>query len=56
VLFRSQWFIKEQVEEEASVEDAIGKLKLVSQTEGGLFMLDKDMAARVFTMPIDLTI
>lgn len=51
-----QWFVKEQVEEEASVEDAIGKLKLVSQTEGGLFMLDKDMGARVFTMPIDLVI
>jgi ferritin len=51
-----QWFVKEQVEEEASVEDAIGKLKMINQTEGGLFMLDKDMAARIFTMPIDITI
>lgn len=49
-----QWFVKEQVEEEASAEEVIGKLKLVNQTEGGLFMLDKDMAARVFTMPLDL--
>lgn len=51
-----QWYVKEQVEEEASVADAIGKLKMVEQTSGGIFMLDKDMAARVFTMPIDLTI
>jgi ferritin len=51
-----QWFVKEQVEEEASAEEAVGKVKLVSETPGGMFMLDKDMAARVFTMPLDLTI
>ena len=51
-----QWFVGEQVEEEASVQDVIGKLKMVEQTSGGLFMLDKEMAARVFTMPIWLTI
>lgn len=51
-----QWFVKEQVEEEASAEDAIGKIKLVDQTPGGMFMLDKDLATRVFTMPIDITI
>ncbi|MFH1035540.1 MAG: ferritin [Pseudomonadota bacterium] len=51
-----QWFVKEQVEEEANAEDAVEKLKLVNQTPGGMFMLDKDMAARVFTMPIDLVI
>ena len=51
-----QWFVKEQVEEEASAGEVIGKLNLVNQTSGGMFMLDKDMAARVFTMPLDLTI
>jgi ferritin len=51
-----QWFVKEQVEEEASAEVVIGKIKLVNQTPGGMFMLDKDLAARVFTMPIDVTI
>lgn len=51
-----QWFVKEQVEEEASADEVIGKVKLVDQTPGGMFMLDKDMAARVFTMPIDVTI
>lgn len=49
-----QWFVKEQVEEEASAEDVIGKLKMINQTEGGLFMLDKDLSTRVFTMPIDV--
>ena len=51
-----QWFVKEQVEEESSAEEVIGKIKLVNETPGGMFMLDKDMAARVFTMPIDLII
>jgi ferritin len=51
-----QWFVNEQVEEEASVAEVIGKLKLVKETQGGLFMLDKEMAARVFAMPPGLTI
>ena len=46
-----KWFIDEQVEEEANVADVIAKLKLVDQTPGGAFMLDKDLATRVFTPP-----
>jgi ferritin len=46
-----KWFIDEQVEEEANVADVIAKLKLVDQTPGGAFMLDKDLAVRVFTPP-----
>ena len=45
-----QWFISEQVEEEASVTDAVGKLKLVGDG-GGLFMLDRELGTRVFTPP-----
>jgi len=45
-----QWFIAEQVEEEDSVGDIVGKLKLVGDG-GGLFMLDRDLGARVFTAP-----
>ncbi|EGB13791.1 Ferroxidase [Pseudodesulfovibrio mercurii] len=45
-----QWFISEQVEEEESVGDAVGKLKLVGDG-GGLFMLDRDLGTRVFTPP-----
>jgi len=47
-----KWFIDEQVEEEANVSDVIAKIKLVEQTPGGAFMLDKDLAMRVFTPPV----
>ena len=45
-----QWFVTEQVEELASFSDAVAKVKLVGDG-GGLFMLDRDLAARVFTPP-----
>jgi ferritin len=51
-----QWFVDEQVEEEASVDEIIGKLKMVENTQGGIYMLDKEMGGRVFTMPTWLTI
>ncbi len=47
-----QWFISEQVEEEDSFSDVVGKLKLVGDG-GGLFMLDRDLGARVYTPPAD---
>jgi ferritin len=49
-----QWFVTEQVEEEESVTDVINKLKLVKNDGQGLLMLDKEFAARVFTMPAPL--
>lgn len=45
-----QWFIAEQVEEEDTVGDIVGKLKLVGDG-GGLFMLDRDLGQRIFTAP-----
>ena len=43
-----QWFVTEQVEEEASVQEVIDQLKLVS--DGAmLYQLDKDLGQRVFT-------
>ncbi len=45
-----QWFISEQVEEEDTVGDVVGKLKFVGDG-GGLFMLDRDLSQRVFTPP-----
>jgi len=47
-----KWFIDEQVEEEASVQDVINKLKLVEGNPSALYMLDKEMAVRVFTPPV----
>jgi ferritin len=46
-----QWFISEQVEEEASVNSVVQRLKLAGDNPGHLFMLDRDLSARVFTMP-----
>ena len=46
-----QWFVTEQVEEEATAMEVLGKLEIVSSTAGGLYMLDKEMAGRVFTPP-----
>jgi len=50
-----QWFIAEQVEEEASADAVIQKLKLVERTEGGLFMLDQELAKRPIALPPELT-
>jgi ferritin len=51
-----QWFVDEQVEEEANATDLVGKLTLMQDAPGGLFMLDKDLAARVFTPPVDMVV
>ena len=42
-----QWFVDEQVEEEATLRHIIGKLKLVGKDSSGLFMIDRDLSARV---------
>jgi ferritin len=49
-----QWFINEQVEEEASADEVLQKLKLVDKTEGGLFLLDQEMDKRTFVLPPEL--
>lgn len=46
-----QWFIDEQVEEEANADGIVQQLKLVGDNAGGLFMLDRELGQRVFTPP-----
>jgi len=46
-----QWFVSEQIEEEASANDVVQKLNLLGDETGGLFMLDREMGQRVFTPP-----
>ncbi len=48
------WFVDEQVEEEASVDALIKKLNLIGDSGHGIFMMDKELAARVFNTPVDL--
>ena len=43
------WFVDEQVEEEASMESIVSKLKLIDGKGNGLLMLNKELAARNFT-------
>lgn len=42
------WFVDEQVEEEASVQDILDKLAMFDAKGHGLFMLDKDLGSRAF--------
>ena len=44
-----QWFITEQIEEEASVNLIIAKLKRVKEDGRGLMMIDQELASRTFT-------
>ncbi len=46
-----QWFVTEQVEEEASVNDVAQQLRLIGDDRGGLSPLDRELGQRVFTMP-----
>ena len=41
-----QWFVTEQIEEEANDKEIISKLKLVGEKGSGLFMIDRELAAR----------
>jgi len=46
-----QWFVNEQVEEEASFSEILDKLKLIGDDKRGLFMLDKELGQRIYTPP-----
>ena len=43
-----QWFVDEQVEEEAGVSEIIDHLKMIGCQGNGLYMMDKDFKSRVF--------
>ncbi|SDB21196.1 ferritin [Desulfonatronum thiosulfatophilum] len=46
-----QWFVTEQVEEEASVNSVLQKLKLMGENSGGLFMMDQELSTRAGACP-----
>ncbi len=45
------WFVKEQMEEEKTAEDMIKKMELFGNDSKGLYSLDTEFAARVYTAP-----
>ena len=49
-----QWFVDEQVEEEASADEILQRLKLIGENGNGLFMMDKELTQRTFNPPTDL--
>lgn len=44
-----QWFVDEQVEEEASMSRLLSLIKRVGEQGHGILMLDRELAARTFT-------
>ena len=46
------WYLKEQVEEEASVGGVLATLKLIGDDKNALLLLDKDLATRTFVQPV----
>ncbi len=46
-----QWFVAEQVEEEANAGQILGQLRLIGDHGHGLLMMDRELASRVFTDP-----
>ncbi|MCF7816889.1 MAG: ferritin [Kiritimatiellales bacterium] len=41
-----QWYVSEQVEEEANVNDILAPLRMVGNDKSGLMMIDRQLAAR----------
>ena len=50
-----KWFIDEQVEEEENARALIDSLKMINGNGYGLYMLDKELAARTYTQASPLT-
>lgn len=48
------WFVSEQVEEEETAHNLIDRLKLIAGDGLALYMLDQELAARVFNVPSPL--
>ena len=45
------WFVKEQGEEETNANDLIKKMELFGSDPKGLYMLDNELGARVYSAP-----
>lgn len=48
-----QWFVAEQVEEEESASGVLQKVRMASESKSGLYMLDQELAQRVFHPPAE---
>ncbi len=46
-----QWYVSEQLEEEALARTILDKLKLIGNDNGGMYMFDRDLEASVLAAP-----
>ena len=42
-----QWFINEQVEEEANASQLVSKIKMVGENPSALYLFDQELAKRI---------
>lgn len=47
-----QWYIKEQVEEEANCSEICAKLRLIGDDKHALLLIDQELGARTFVAPV----
>lgn len=50
-----QWYVTEQVEEESNDNEIIAQLKIIRDDPQGLMMLDRELAARITTVPTEFS-
>ena len=50
-----EWFVDEQVEEEATAKGIVDQLKMMGDSGSVLFMIDRELAQRPITMPLIMT-
>ncbi len=46
-----QWYVTEQVEEEATVSEIIDKIRMIGDNGYGLYTVDQELAQRIFVDP-----
>jgi ferritin len=51
-----QWYVTEQVEEEANVDAVVQNLKMAGGAGQAMMMLDRELAARAFTIPPEMAV
>ena len=47
-----QWYVTEQVEEEAQVDDILKKLDMMGAEGPGLFLMDRELKSRQMPTPL----
>lgn len=50
-----QWYVNEQIEEEANVDNIINQLKLIGDNGQAIYLLDKELSARTFVDQTSIT-